>query len=787
MATPNQLPQPIERHPDRLIENIYPQTFLQSDAPDRLSARVAEQYLIDRFQSPLNDGRPPQVVLEPVEKKGLGRADGWRWLAGLDYTRTLRWREIKHTRSIKIMGASIVASLLANGIYNRDWISDHIWDRHEKSEISGRPNNPNPYKVTLEKLPVTIPSLPVTEKAEYHSPSGQPEYKPTLAHFVKEMDNLRNSGVMLDAIHLYASASDEYLAKLDGSFETKDPENRRLALERAEAIKQDLKQKAQELGIALPTIEIHAAESVLNHRLHGLMERTARQFGYSNLARAIEFFNQDPDKMSPTMRHLLQTHIGDKRGVSLSVSAHTEAKSFDIIVPKITQTEQPNPPSTSRDKDGWEIFPCFIPAIPLPRLRIVPKTKYKEKIIPGIEPDDEWMKIYEEALLPDGKTLRPDTWAYTRKYQALLRDERIKQVFEAGYNDADGKQQKLRILFVDHEPTLETLAAFEKLLQSFSLARRGKMANFLNAIAVFPQENAGLDVESPKQIGLGVDRQLEASTLGLAFPGIGLTEMHMPTKPTAEQLNEFFVGGRWIFAHEVDGHFTHLNGKPPQAERIRTHMPRSYVLNDQWSNAGEDHYRQLASEELNHPRLWRIRRGMQTITGQIIRREGDIADNDPRLHEARRIQVENRFPTEYSASSHGELYAEGMAQALTGIEIPFSQQPDLIDPPTDPSFATGYHIGSRLLNLIRINVGSSPYVDGIKWPRNVVEVRKAEWEADQGTVEVSPQLVRLNIEGRQWAFRHPEDARILNILVRGRSIATQGLQRSIEAARAKIT
>src|SRR5665213_2399053 len=116
-SSSSELPQPIHKHPEDIIEHVYPHPATQE--ADYPSKHIAELYLHDRYFSKPNDGLPPQRILVEVEKRTLPRFfDRDRWLFGGNI------RDFFIGDYKKAIAVSIASLALVNGIANRDKIED---------------------------------------------------------------------------------------------------------------------------------------------------------------------------------------------------------------------------------------------------------------------------------------------------------------------------------------------------------------------------------------------------------------------------------------------------------------------------------------------------------------------------------------------------------------------------------------------------------------------------------------------------------------------------------------
>ena len=108
----------------------------------------------------------------------------------------------------------------------------------------------------------------------------------------------------------------------------------------------------------------------------------------------------------------------------------------------------------------------------------------KELMIPKIlktPRDMVWVRLRPEALQDDG-TLVDMPWAYTRKYEHLMRDGRIADILRGRFKNTAGEDKELRIMFVDKSPATKTVEAFEGLIRQFSAMRGGELADKITGI-----------------------------------------------------------------------------------------------------------------------------------------------------------------------------------------------------------------------------------------------------------------------------------------------------------------
>lgn len=782
-----ELPSPVRVDPDSPVENVFADPA-QPGNPDDDSQAIAVDYLTARYAGPPPEGRDPRVISYDEVVPQTHHGVELRWPSREKGHQFYRWAR-----------ANVIGFLALNVALNADQVPNVVRDTVEaaqgakdqvEDELGIGQRLVERMTTTYKTEERTVLGHVDTTELFFGSKVGvaETETQPVEQLFT-QLTELQSQGATIEKIDMFGRASDDCRASLGKGYEVADPQNEALAPEREKQLQVKLLAEARARGITLPEIDFHSAETVFSKDEHKMLEDSAKQFGYAGLGAAKDAFDTKPDSLPPVLHDLLQARIGKQRGVSLSIQFKTADRSFTAFVPhveKVLNFEPDGEPTNHTHDYDPDLF--FIPIPPIPKTYERPGTKMVTRKIdvPGVDAEDEWVRVYEEAASVDG-TLKRDVWAYTRKYQEMLRDDRIKHVYNMGYLDGNGDPQTLRILFADHTPSFEAFGKFVELVQSFSQMREGAIGRNLKAIVVYPEENAGIEGNVPKQIGLGIDYQDERNVMGLAYYNFGLVEMHMPTDPSAEQLDSFNQAA-WVLGHEVSGHYSTHTGEPTKLIPIDGPSERHFITTKPVTDPGKDEFNRLSAEELGQikhrrnlndwllrrpgipkGRLWWSRRGLQDLSGSVTPLEHDnLMDDDSKLRESLLTRIQNRFPTRYSRTNSREFWAEIVAQAVTGVKIPFSEQDGIgrKNTPLDPRYATGYAIGTKSLRLVQQELGSDPTADGIVWPNQVKAA--VNWTHEMTTVETDPYLAPLAAQARTWDFRAESDRRLLHILARAR-------------------
>jgi hypothetical protein len=381
--------------------------------------------------------------------------------------------------------------------------------------------------------------------------------------------------------------------------------------------------------------------------------------------------------------------------------------------------------------ENHEIPFGFIPIPPIPRFRRSQSNIFDEPaVLPSEPPEKAWIELYPEAMKRNGE-LVADSWSLTRKYQALLREERVKTLAQFEYRDEDHDPQAFKVAFVDHEPTEATIDAMSELLQVISKMNRGKVPERLNMIAVYPTSQTG--PQHPKKIGLGIDEQYPSSTQGVAIPALSLVELHMPTNPTDKEINQF-SGMKWIMAHEIAGHFTDVKEKPVKLTKASSYKrdSRNYHSSNPWVDTtpgdfgivGEWGAVPVESRQFSIPS--RREDSTSARTDEYV-----VGPGSSELAEAGFVRLSGIAPTEYGGKNPRETQAETAAQATTEILIPFEET----GISGADKKAEGYAADAGLLFSFARRVGSKLNVDHLQWSKEQVDRVRSTWSNWLGRVQ----------------------------------------------------
>lgn len=579
----------------------------------------------------------------------------------------------------------------------------------------------------------------------------------------------RDRGTIL-AVEVRGTSSDEW-GNPDVSLGRSNPGNIDLARQRAQQFVDALNQAAQTSNIVLPAITSTGQESVLTDSDRIALEGLRDQGGYESLSYMLNLYAESPDELSPPARDFLDVRFGEKRGVTIAVSYLTieeRLQEVTVVVPvEVTERTKVKEPydvvPVDHDHD-YDFNPIWLIPPPLPLLRRRKESVSEEQDVIISEPIDEsvWVKLYPEAL--NGRTLDRDAWSLTRKYQYLLREDRIGSVLQCDFTDDSGKAQNIRVAFIDHTPSPHTVKAVEGLLEDICQMNGGRVPTKLGLIAIYPDGSAGHQ-SNPEIIGMGIDEQYDAATLGVAIPALGLVELHMDPHATPSELRSF-NGMRWTLAHEVAGHFTDV---VQDTTRLRPviNVPNGYLTSNPWLDRGLS-----MSVALSGPRSdkkW-------IITTPFFDGEGHLqietieTDRLPEAFSIHGVIRKEGFPTQYGSplpqrSAHtdrAELYAEVAAQITTGQPIPFSESPPVFPvPETTASEHDGYHVDSRLHSEYALAIGAnpleSPTARPLRWGR-----RRGAPTFTLSAVEENPDFALMASTAK--ARDLPQDEELVNIL-----------------------
>ena len=680
----------VHNDPTGTVENIYRRnvetlrTMGGAAAPlDVESHSRMEQYLDQRMHPnpEITVAREPVMITheEWVSRKTWPRFNGW--FAPFS----------PRVAAVVMLGSAAVLNLGGNADNLRS-LGANIW--HALS--------PRAPIVITHEVPGLLQTTTTTFDADIDTTMAQDKISvdPTDVSSVVDrlQDALDSDGSVYISGKVSGEASDELRGdETDSTLAAPDFYNQELAAARAEVVAAAVEAEAAERG--LPSLNLTPesnTEHILTDEQKNWLEAAALEAGYASGVDAINAV-ADGAEISGELGEFIAEHFTDTRGATVKFDITTIATTPGDAT---TVTEEiPNPwPSEPYDVR----FLWFAPWPVIPKIKRGIKQVKKtiketvSKVTVGIS---EWMRIYKEGIetAPDEDGiertyLREYPWQWTRKFQHLLRDDRIEQILRGDYEDSEGKKQTLRVMFVDHEPTPETVKEFEKMLTNASLVQGGKLAGRISAIFVYPSDSAGRDGEpgnsfspaephkNPKQIALGIDTQRLANTLGTTTPMLELIEMHMPTNPTQEELTGF-NSAMHTLAHELVGHASDIKdgriildwvigqGVTPSLGRL--------AARSAWAD-----------------------RGQGVLSGYP-----DLDDNERLIvfHDGR---LASHLPTRYSGAGTPEAYAESAAAVSTGMEIPLSEVSAELANGHEGPMPDGYRVAEPIEQMVQDELGA---------------------------------------------------------------------------------
>lgn len=665
--------------PTAVVEHVFPRPDLTTASRDRGSQQRMTDYLHERLEPSPEVGRE----IRGVVPDGYGTRTRWHhdgWLFKLTPKRAL--------------AATVMASALATGTVNSDAIGHNVttvaedvgdevrqfdfWRQHG----SGRPD------VTITHQPVTITTHydtmlnGETQNASGESTADTASIDGLVDRITGDIQGKPGTLLVKVAVEAVGTASDEWAAG-DGSIGKPDAGNKKLAEQRAEVAAKAVVGELKERGVVVQSVRSSAFEAVLPRKTKAELTEAAQKAGFPTLRAAITAVDSG-EKVEPGLEGQIRKYLTQRRGTAIRVDVEslqtTTSQKPDEHIPGIHPPENP-------DRDYQGIWPILFPVLPLPRFRRSREVfgKVREIVFRSVG-RPEWLHLYPEALT-ENEELKRHAAFYTRKYNHLLRDNRIASVERMDYIGHDGAERTVRMCFVDHEPSDEARKKFREVMATMANAQEGSIGDTTQLITVFPSHNAGTAHKNPKRIALGIDKQHEKSTLGFNLPLLGLIELHMPVTGTREQLAEFY-GGLWTLAHEMSHS---LDVKPQPVELVRL-IDGSYVSRDPWADAFAAVDKQLADLPSSRPELieYDIVRQVRDRNGTIRAVTERVREGDTRLSEAVSVQIVGHKPTEYGSSHSVEHLAETGAAAVSGIDIPFEESGTNVPAYDDFNFAKGF-------------------------------------------------------------------------------------------------
>lgn len=736
-------PAPLEQDPNHIVESVHEHPQIPGE-PDYDSNLEMQEFLETRIQGDRGGLRHRfgrWRAYSPVERTRIG-FNRWAYLhvakdpADRLVTDGRSWRRISaigalaSTAIFNIVGGN-VASVLDDAAEEFSVLKDRIEDGFT---ISGHEICEEPGSTSTE----TIIRTKETETFVF-SPNVVGESNPEQSNLDIILDRVetaqKNGTVTGIGIEQTGNTSDEWLGlgpEKDFGYGKDESENEELGRKRVSDSSKMLIERAAERGIDLGdvAISIDFNQNTLDTETLSNLQSLIESYGFSTLDEVQSIHNDSPDRLPEEVLQRFDLYFSRNRDTVIQLTVHQETRA---TVTTETPSDQKDcveidgsPEDENNDYD-FPLVPFLWPALPLfMRKRI---QKMKGTVIDlGDMTDPQRLLIHEDGVRASHE-LEENAWAYVRKYMYLFREEdRISKIYEHTYADKTGEQQALRAIFVDHEPTPESVEMIGRIFQFAGQIQGGRLGSECDAIVIYPSKNAGLHGD-PKRVGLGMDVQYEGATLGVAIPSLGIVEMHMPEVPTDGERDENYNSAAWVLAHELTGHFSQLNTEPNQLDYVGHSVTGKplYVLPNRFDSPTMAQYqkaqretdvangqpiswfrRNILRQHAGAPSMrWITRRGLGTLpTPDVATTYVDnIRGTDDRaLREALRVKKMTGNPTRYGSAEGSdsefvaalEADAEAAANMATGIEIPYSQAPEIaaryIRARDAELFANGYHV-----------------------------------------------------------------------------------------------
>lgn len=719
----NSITQPLSVDPERIIERVYE----HNGEADVQSQDDFEQYLVDRMY-----GEDSEVA----EK----------FKPGTDGTVTERIRDGWVLRPRTALIATLASSLALSLAGVKMPVVGNLVDKLAADPIGDAIDGFDPkYKIQHHQTskPQSFIEYLRMRVSGKEQQSGQAEHDTATAQqLVARVEEIGDTPQKtVTGIRLVGTASDEWLQKGDSSLGVKDAENTKLSGRRGAVVKSAILEAADDTNVDMPEIEIAGQEKVLGPKGLGQLLSLTNRNGYSTIGEAVKAYNSG-EKIDPQLKTTIRHYLGGNR----TVLAGIEYESVTSV------GEYQDAPEATRIDEDHKIPFMLLPIPPIPRFRRLQRNLFDTP--PSVKedpPEKAWIELYPEAM-KRGSKLVDNAWSLTRKYQALLREERLKGLASYEYKDEDNKLQAFQVAFVDHKPTEVTFQAISELLGVISKMNRGKIPERLNMIAVYPSSQTGR--QHPKKIGLGIDEQYDSSVQGVAIPALSLVEMHMPTEPTIEEIEQF-NGMKWVMAHEIAGHFTDVKSQPVKLIKAASHTStrKDYHTSNPWldSTIGEFGVVGKWAAVPTESRQFSIP-SQREAESDVKTDEFIVGPDDPKLKEAEFVRLSGIAPTAYGGENVQETQAETAAQATTEILVPFKESGVSGRGKT----AKGYAVDAGLLSSFAKRVGSQLNFDHLKWtPAQIARIRES-WTKRFGNIHSDKAQRKISEKAKNTPYQPAE-------------------------------
>lgn len=713
------VPLPVIKESGAIVENIFPVAGTEK-SPDLAGQDIMAEYLIERIDPSVTSTRI-RVVLTATghtipgfsrvpsgakEVTRLHKAQEWlvkpRLALGITLGSMALFNTVGNYPSVagaaRYIGHEIQRTFVP--------LPEKEIVKHERVNVPGQVKHIGLTAATGELVGSTVIDSAVTRE------------------FVTNVKHDLSSGGNLVNVTITGNTSDEWNG--DSSIGIPSPQNIQLGYDRAQAAVRQLENEG--LNINPSILKVKETEHVISEENKSKLLSEAQADGFDSISAAIDAVDNGEAVPQPLANKIKWFFTGKQdRGVSMDATVEFPARSHVVIKDKIIKVPaKDHVPSVPKPNWYW-----FIPMVPIRRRERYQKIKqmhrwqltpsspiYRPQIIH--ENDDQaWLRIRPEAVKDDG-ALVDNAWAYTRKYEYLMRDDRIVDLLRADFKDASGEEKSLRVLFVDKTPAQETVAAFEALLAKFASMQGGKLGDRVSGIFVYPSESAGIGHRDPRRVALGIDQQSLEHCLGTYTYPLKLIELHMPTsvldpEELEEILNEF-NGPRWVMSHEVGGHATDRNDNPQTLRRVLARgIPNAHVIDGdarayKMLRLGKVLRKLPNSSSKEEIFEYDITYPVLDASGKKVTVKVRVKDNDPRLAHASESTIVGYRPTRYAGQNDSEHYAETAAAVTTGIPIPYEETGKKVtklkaDDGSDALFATGYRPDAKGQSLFTEAVG----------------------------------------------------------------------------------
>ncbi len=646
----------------------------------------------------------------------------------------------------------------------------------------------NPERVDLIEEQIEVPFLRqeervVTDQVEVQevvgstsfNESGQVIPDPQVVNsIVDELQAIVAQGGRIDQLEIRGTASDEWGSLLT-SLGQSDQGNVDTALRRAQNFAEAVMAAANERGFSVGDIQITSFESELDDTDIAAIELMAQQFGYQSVDQMFDLYKSDRSAVPPSVSEWFDIRLGSQRGSIISAEVTTidaVEKTIIVSVPdtrtetKITEVRTP----IENPKD-FEIFPMFIPPIGI---------RYRDKTQTILQRDIEKIPVTDEALLklyPEAKsisgTLENDSWRWTRKYQFLMRDDRIDYMHRFDYIDAKGQPQTLRVAFIDHVPSDHVLKAVEQMLVEAASVADGQIAEKLSLIAIYPEGDAYS--RDPEVLGLGIDTKEGPGVGGLAIPALGLVEIQMNPASTEAELDAHF-GLKHVFRHEVLGHFTDLGSEKPKLRKVEgihngyhLRTPWKTTMIEQWLELRDLHFAGVG------PRwnFTQIKDGVQpgilhSPDGELYHRSTNKGEV-PNSRDVIEVEQVNAI-TPYGLTDPRELWAETVAHGYA--DVPLEAKHTLHGkhlPVEVMNRIGGVRPAREIMEFVHSELGTMVQRDGAFFP-SAQRVQESS-TTTSGVVEVDPEFAEIVADAKTRPL--PLEPDLISVVTTVRSVGSE--------------